>query len=121
MGGVLLFSDGTSVTVGALPNAGGPLVINFSTRSITSLQFTVTAVSSSTGNVGLAEIQVYGPAASSSASASATPTSTYSVSATDIALLATATASSQAPGQPASAAIDGLMGGYPYVSALDTV
>ena len=58
-GGTLLFSDGTSVAVGALPNDGSALVVNFPARRVTSLRFTATSVSSTTANVGLAELQAY--------------------------------------------------------------
>jgi LmbE family N-acetylglucosaminyl deacetylase len=56
----LSFSDGSSVTVGSLNNAGGATTVSFSARTVTSLTLTVTGVSGSTQNVGLAEIQVYG-------------------------------------------------------------
>jgi LmbE family N-acetylglucosaminyl deacetylase len=57
--GTLRFSDGSTVSVGALPNNGSALVVNFSRRRVTSLRFTVTGVASSTRNVGLAELQAY--------------------------------------------------------------
>jgi len=59
-GGRLTFSDGSSVNVGALPNNGAPRVVNFSPRQISWLRFDVDAVSSSTNNVGLAELEVNG-------------------------------------------------------------
>ena len=55
----ITFSDGSSVQVGSLPNDGGPLSVTFTPRTVTSLRLTVTRVSDSTGNVGLAEIQAY--------------------------------------------------------------
>ncbi len=58
--GTLTFSDGTSVAVPPLDNAGGATVVSFPDKSTTSLKFTATSVSGSTGNVGLAEIEVYG-------------------------------------------------------------
>ncbi|GAA0548226.1 hypothetical protein GCM10010172_32600 [Paractinoplanes ferrugineus] len=58
-GGTLYFSDAAPVSVGALPNNGSALVVNFSPRRSTSLRFTVTGVSSATQNVGLAEMQAY--------------------------------------------------------------
>ena len=58
---VLEFSDGSSVPVGALPNDGTGLTVSFSARTITSVTLRVTAVSATTINVGLAEIEAYGP------------------------------------------------------------
>jgi hypothetical protein len=60
-GGTLRFSDGTTVSVPSLPNGGTALTVNFSARSTTSLRFTATSVSASTGNVGLAELQAWTP------------------------------------------------------------
>ncbi len=61
-GATLRFSDGGTLTTGALPNDGSALTLNFTARAITSLRLTVDAVSASTGNVGLSEIEVYGQA-----------------------------------------------------------
>jgi LmbE family N-acetylglucosaminyl deacetylase len=58
--GRLTFSDGSSVPVGALNNNGTAVTVNFPARTVRSVRFTVTSVSASTQNVGLAEIQVYG-------------------------------------------------------------
>src|SRR5262249_56622710 len=60
IGGTLTFSDGTSVNVGALDNAGAATTVAFPPRSITSVMFTVTSVSATTMNIGLAEVEVYG-------------------------------------------------------------
>jgi LmbE family N-acetylglucosaminyl deacetylase len=57
--GTLAFSDGTTVTVPSLDNAGQATAINFTARSTTSLRLTVTNVSGTTVNVGLAEFQAY--------------------------------------------------------------
>ncbi len=54
------FSDGTSVQVGPLDNAGSGYEVTFDPKVITSLTLTINAVSSSTKNIGLAEIQVFG-------------------------------------------------------------
>ena len=62
-GAVLQFSDGSSVPVGALPNDGTGLSLEFTARTITSVTLTVTSVSATTINVGLSEIEVYGAAA----------------------------------------------------------
>jgi hypothetical protein len=59
-GGVLTFSDGSSVNVPPLHNDGSGLEIGFTRRTVTSMRFTVTAVSATTQNVGLAEVQVFG-------------------------------------------------------------
>jgi LmbE family N-acetylglucosaminyl deacetylase len=81
-GGKLTFSDGTSVSVGALNNAGAATTVTFTPRSITSVTFTVTSVSATTENIGLAEFEVYvtqgapsAPAAPSGLTATATSSS----------------------------------------------
>ena len=66
LGATLTFSDGSTVATGPLPNSGAGLTVSFPARSTTSLTLTVNSVSSSTVNVGLAELQVYGTAASQS-------------------------------------------------------
>ena len=58
-GGVLTFADGSTVSVPALNDDGSPTVVVFPARSTSSLVFTVTSVSASTRNIGLAEIEVY--------------------------------------------------------------
>ena len=70
-GGTLTFSNGTSVTVPSLNNGGGAITVNFTPRATTSLKFTVTSVSGSTVNVGLAEIQAYGYLTSAAAAPAA--------------------------------------------------
>jgi hypothetical protein len=58
-GGTLTFSDGSTVVVPALNNNGSATVVNLtSPETTTSVQLTVNSVSSTTQNVGLAEIQV---------------------------------------------------------------
>lgn len=59
-GGTLTFSDGSSVTVGALNNNGAGVSVPFSARSVTWVRFTVTSVRSGTSNVGLAELEAWG-------------------------------------------------------------
>ncbi|MGO4434062.1 chitobiase/beta-hexosaminidase C-terminal domain-containing protein, partial [Paenarthrobacter sp. RAF9] len=54
-----LQSDGSTVPVPALPNNGSGLTVNFPARTVSSLRFNITAVSSSTTNVGLAEFEAY--------------------------------------------------------------
>ena len=56
-GGTLIFSDGSEARVGSLPNDGSPLTVSFSPKTVTSVRFVVTSVSSTTSNVGLAEIE----------------------------------------------------------------
>lgn len=58
-GGTLYFSDGAPVTVGALPNNGSALVVKFAPHRASSMRFTINTVSSTTQNVGLAEMQAY--------------------------------------------------------------
>jgi LmbE family N-acetylglucosaminyl deacetylase len=59
-GATLTFSDGSTVSVPALDNAGKATTVSFPARSTTSLRITVTSVSASTQNVGLSEIQAWG-------------------------------------------------------------
>ncbi len=86
--GTLTFSDGTTVAVGSLPNAGTAKTLKFSTKTVTWVKFTVSKVSSTTRSVGLAEIQVTGdpavapPVASFTFSPSA-PTAGQTLSFTD--------------------------------------
>jgi LmbE family N-acetylglucosaminyl deacetylase len=65
MGGNLAFSDGSSITIGALNNDGSATMFTFPNKTITTLQLNITSVSSSTSNVGLAEIQVFAANATS--------------------------------------------------------
>ena len=58
-GGTLSFSDGSTLPVGTLPNNGAVLTLNFAPRAVTSVRLTVTSVSATTSNVGLAEIQAF--------------------------------------------------------------
>jgi hypothetical protein len=59
LAGTLLFSDGSTIAVGALPNDGFRAIFDFSPRQITTVRFAVTQVSASTVNVGLEEFEVY--------------------------------------------------------------
>ncbi|WP_186317662.1 PIG-L family deacetylase [Curtobacterium sp. 9128] len=56
----LTFPDGSSVPVGTLDNAGGATTVSFPPRSVSSLTVTVTGVSGTTKNVGLAELEAFG-------------------------------------------------------------
>ena len=61
--GTLTFSDGSTVSFGALPNEGSTgLTVSFPARATTSLKVTITGVSSSTVNVGLSEVEAWGSA-----------------------------------------------------------
>jgi subtilisin family serine protease len=62
LAGTIAFSDGTSLSVGALNNDGSAVEINFPARVITSLTFTITACNFH--NIGLAELEVFGIPAS---------------------------------------------------------
>lgn len=56
LAGTLLFSDGSSVAVGALPNNGAALKISFASKNVSWVKF---LVDQSAGLIGLAEIEVY--------------------------------------------------------------
>jgi hypothetical protein len=59
----LQLSDGTTVSIGSLPNDGSPLTITLPGHPTTiSLLFTVRGISRNTHNVGLAEIEAWGTA-----------------------------------------------------------
>ncbi|WP_284974197.1 chitobiase/beta-hexosaminidase C-terminal domain-containing protein [Arthrobacter sp. efr-133-TYG-104] len=58
-GGNLQFSDGSTVQVPALPNNGSGLTIKFPARTVSSVRFNITSVSSTTTDVGLAEFETY--------------------------------------------------------------
>jgi LmbE family N-acetylglucosaminyl deacetylase len=64
----LRFSDGSTIATGVLPNAGSAATFSFTSRTITSVQLLIDAVSTSTLNIGLAEIQVYGAPGSTQSS-----------------------------------------------------
>lgn len=56
LAGTLTFSDATSLSVGPLDDSGGGVATSFAPKLLTSLRFTVDATTSTTVNVGLAEI-----------------------------------------------------------------
>ena len=56
----LSFSDGSTVQVGPLDNAGAAVEVDFAPKTINQMTMTVNTVSGTTQNIGLAEIQVYG-------------------------------------------------------------
>jgi LmbE family N-acetylglucosaminyl deacetylase len=55
----VLFSDGSTLAIGSLPNDSTAASYSFAARSVTSLRLTVNSVSTTTRNIGLAEIFVY--------------------------------------------------------------
>ena len=58
LSGRLLFSDGSAVSVGALPDDGAGLPVDFGARTVQWMRFQIdTAVGS---NIGLSEMEVYG-------------------------------------------------------------
>ena len=59
LGGVLTFSDQSTVSVGPLNNDGTATLVAFAPRGTTSVAFTVTSVGTRSRSVGLAEIQVW--------------------------------------------------------------
>ena len=58
-GGNITFSDGSSISVGTLPNDGSAYTLTFPAKTETTLQLNITSVNAATQNIGLAEIQVY--------------------------------------------------------------
>ena len=69
----LLFSDGSSLPTGTLPDDGSPLTLDFPARMICGVQLIVTATSPTTNNIGLAEFAVYGHELSAADTATVTP------------------------------------------------
>ena len=57
LSGTLIFSDGSSISVGALPNDGTALTVDFPTKSVTWVNFNINSAVGE--NTGLAEIEVY--------------------------------------------------------------
>ena len=63
----LVFSDGSTLPVGALPNNGSGLTVRFPVRTTTSVRLDVTGVSGTTTAVGLAEFETWRGAADTAA------------------------------------------------------
>lgn len=55
----LTFSNGSTVTTGALDNAGAKVVVNLTPVTTNRVRITATTVSGTTRNVGLSEVEVY--------------------------------------------------------------
>jgi len=60
LSGTLTFSDGSTIPVGTLSNDGTGVVFTFPPKTVTSVRLTVNQASSSTQNIGLSEIEVFG-------------------------------------------------------------
>jgi hypothetical protein len=58
----LRFSDGSTIDVGALPNDGSPLTVALPAGAapVTSVSLLISGVSTTTENIGLAEIEAWG-------------------------------------------------------------
>jgi len=100
-GGTLTFSDGTTQAVGSLDNNGGATTVTFNARTTTSLRLTITGVSGTTENVGLAEFEAWGSVATSSNVARVSGVN------------ASASSQDTGSGQTAAKAVDGSPAGYP--------
>lgn len=119
--GYLAFDDGSTVQFTITDNTGGATVLSLSKSYTTkSIKMTVSSVSSTTQNVGLAEFQVYGTTCSTCTVTTTTTTTTAPASSataadpSDLAQKGTASASSYKSdtGQSPDKAIDGLISGY---------
>ncbi|MFP5415620.1 MAG: discoidin domain-containing protein, partial [Actinomycetes bacterium] len=116
LSGTLSFSQGGSVSVGALPNDGAAQSVTFASRTVTSVRLTVNSVSAETWAIGLAEIEAWGTPGGSLPSPTASPTSppsggTNQARAAGVAV--TASTQDTASGQGATKAVDGSALGYP--------
>jgi hypothetical protein len=60
LAGTLTFDDGSTQAVPMLNNAGGATAVQCGNVTTTNIVFTVNRVSTTTANIGLAEIQVFG-------------------------------------------------------------
>ena len=58
--GTLSFSSGSPVSVGPLLDNGSATTVTFSSRTVTSLTFTITGIGPNSHDVGLMEMEVYG-------------------------------------------------------------
>jgi hypothetical protein len=85
------FSDGSKVVTGALPNNGGALSMTFSARRVTWAQVTATTVSSTTANIGLAEVKMLGTTTPTTQPPSTTATTLAPTTTTTVAPATTTT------------------------------
>ena len=112
-GATLTFSDGTTVPVPALANDGTATIVTFTARTTTTLKFTVTSVSSSTSNIGLAEIEAYNGDPNGTVPPPTPVPGPAPYTGPNVARNAAVLASSQVTGQEATKAIDSVISGYP--------
>jgi LmbE family N-acetylglucosaminyl deacetylase len=105
LAGRLLFSDGSSVPVGQLPDNGAGLTVTFPSRSVSSVRFQIDNAAGQ--EIGLAELEVYGTAATPAPSPTPSPTGT------NVAPQATVAVSSEnaSAGQLGIKAVDGVADG----------
>lgn len=94
LGGILRFSDGSTVSVGTLPDDGTGLTINFAARTVTWIRLEVTSARG--GAVGLAEFEVWSASTSTSnnppqitSGPTANPTSITSAQSSSLSVTAT--------------------------------
>ncbi|BGP43897.1 hypothetical protein JCM10449v2_007954 [Rhodotorula kratochvilovae] len=103
--GTLTFPDGSTLSVPALNNAGAATTLDFVAKTFNQLVLTVTSVSNTTSNVGLAEIEVFYVSGGTTSTTSSAPTSTATSSAaTSSTTPATSTTSSWTSASPSSTA-----------------
>lgn len=93
LAGMLSFSDGSVVAVGALPNDGAGLMLDFAAKTISWVRFTVTDAQG--WNIGLAEFEVFNVAAAGNtppqitSGPTATPTTITDLQTSSVAVAAT--------------------------------
>ncbi|GAA5852849.1 hypothetical protein JCM8547_004705 [Rhodosporidiobolus lusitaniae] len=120
--GTLTFGDDATISFGALANDGSATLVQLEGTVVSdSIFLYVQSASASTGQVGLAEFQVFGTPCpgcevvtnlTGSITKTSSGTTTGADASTDLALRATATASSGADGQGPDKANDGWIDGY---------
>jgi hypothetical protein len=71
LGGTLTFSDGSTVAVPALDNAGAAVAVDFPARTVSWVRFTVTTVGQYSSNIGLSELEAWTPGTAAPAVAAA--------------------------------------------------
>ncbi|KAI5474854.1 Galactose-binding domain-like protein [Pseudohyphozyma bogoriensis] len=87
--GKLTFADGSVVIHGNLDNGGAATPVAIANKTTTTLLWTCTAVSAFTANIGLSEIQVYGPGALTNTTSAANSTTAAVANSTAPAVVAT--------------------------------
>jgi len=99
--GRLDFSDGSSVSVGALPDDGSPLIVDFSPRQTAWVKFTILTGKGQDG--GLAEFKIFAADATPTPTATVTATATPTATATATGPTATPTATATSTPAPTAA------------------